>query len=246
MIKPAILLAAIAAGAAILACSKESTEPATYTGTSTFPLSTGSRWEYERNYYRMPYSDSIAADTQTFAIYRRVIGPDTLIGSDQTYIIDDSTSRVDSTVADPFIDRHWYGISDNKLKEFAEITFLPGETPSPNFFALPHIILNFPLINGKLWVSNETSMGFVRNNVVGIEYVTIGQVSIKCDVVRTWLLDESNHMYYDSYWWWCDQGLIQNEIDWGTEYIRDESENIIDSVRVYEEMKLLDMDIQGG
>lgn len=246
MRKMAIIYAIQMVGLMLLNCSKESTEPA-YTGTSTFPLTVNSRWEYERNHYRKPFIDSTLADTQTYMVYRRVVRPDTVIDSNQLYIVDDSTSRVDSIDATPYVVRHWYNISESKLKEFAEIYIYPWEDSTPLFFPHPRILLDFPLSAGKAWIAYQMVLGNVYNSVVGIDYVTVGETPIKCDVVRSRLVDPgTNHQFYDSYWWYSNDGLIRNEFDYGIELIADSLGNPIDSVRSVEILELIDMQIQGG
>ncbi len=216
---------------ALTACSKKNTEPE-YVGTSTFPLTTDSRWDYVRNYYLIPFVDSSLADTQTFAVIRRVIGPDTVIDSAQLYTVDDSTSRTDSSEADPFVDRHWYGIADGQLKDYGETVFFPWETPSRNLFDNPHILLDFPLMPGKAWTESSQDLRSVYNTVVGIQYLQVAGSQIKCDVVRSIMVgDQSGHVFYEAYRWYSNSGMIREETDFGIEAVLDSSGVVIDSVR---------------
>lgn len=224
---------------AVNGCSKKNTEPE-YVGTSTFPLTSDSRWDYVRNYYLIPFVDSSLADTQTFAVTRRVVGPDTVIGSDQLYIVDDSTSRTDSSEADPFVDRHWYGIVDGQLREYGEVMFFPWETPSLSLFDNPRILLDFPLMPGKAWTESSEDMRSVYNTVVGIEYIPVADSQVKCDVVRSRMVDDqSGHVFYDAHRWYSNSGLIHEETDFGIEAILDSNDVVIDSVRHLRVLELI-------
>jgi hypothetical protein len=230
--------------ALFLSCGDKSTDDS-WQGTSTFPLTTDSRWEYTLNHYDVPYNDSSLADTQTFSICRYVIGPDTLIDSDQTIAVDDSTSRIDTTDADPFVNRHLYGISDGKLKEYGQGFFLVGDDPEITYYDPPHIVLNLPLEMNKAWTESTEDYISVYSTVVGIQYVSVGDDDIKCDVIRSRMIDErTGHLYYDSYWWYSDDGLMHNEFDFGVRIINDETGNPIDSVRSIQILELTDFEIQ--
>ncbi len=228
----------------ILSCGDKSTDDS-WEGTSTFPLTTDSRWEYTLNHYDIPFNDSSLADTQTFSIFRYVIGPDTLINSDQTIAVDDSTSRIDTTDVISFVNRHLYCISDGKLKEYGQGFFDVGDEPVITYYAPPHILLDFPLEMNKAWTESTEDFVSVYSTVVGIQYISIGEYDIKCDVIRSRMIDgHTGHVYYDSYWWYSNDGLMRNEFDFGVLVINDEIGNPIDSVRSIQVLELSDFEIQ--
>ncbi len=229
-----------------MGCSTKNTEPE-YIGATAFPLETGARWEYVKWYLDIPFADSAVTDTQTFVIYRRVIGQDTIINSTQTFLVDDSTFRDDPGVPpDSFVFRYWYGLSAGQLLQFASSSFLPGETPVPLYFSTPRVILDFPLFPGKAFPVYQTDIADIYSSVVGIENIAVGSGIVKCDVVRTRALDSNTgHQFFDSYWWYSNDGLIRSEIDYGVDIRRDELGNPIDSARAIEIMELIDYQING-
>lgn len=233
-------------GLTVTGCSKKGSDPE-YTGTSTFPLTTESRWEYTRNHYVIPFNDSALADTESYFIIRNVFGPDTVIDGNQLIAVDDSISRTDGLDQNPYVNRHLYCISEGKLKEFGRIGIFPWGEEVPVYFASPHILLDLPLMANKAWTESTEDFVSVFNSVVGIEYISVGQTEIKCDVIRSRMIDEqTGHLYYDSYWWYSDDGLIRNEFDFGVGEIPDSSGNLIDSVRSIRKLELLNFEIQPG
>lgn len=228
----------------ILSCGDKTTDDSRQ-GVSTFPLTTDSRWEYTLNHYDIPFDDSSLADTQTFSILRYVIGPDTLIDSNQTIAVDDSTSRIDTTDATPFVNRHLYGISGGNLLEYGEAFFLVGDTPVMDYYDPAHILLNLPLEMNKAWTESTEDFISVFNTVVGIEYVPVSGTEIKCNVVRSRMIDvNTGHMFYDSYLWYSNQGLMRSELDLGIRVINDESGDPIDSIMSIQILELTEMEIQ--
>jgi hypothetical protein len=230
----------------VLSCGDKATDES-WPGVSTFPLTTDSRWEYTLNHYDIPFEDSSLADTQTFSILRHVIGPDTLIDSNQTIAVDDSTSRIDTTDATPFVNRHLYGISGGNLLEYGEAFFLVDDTPEMDYYDPPHILLNLPLEMNKAWTESTEDFVSVFNTVVGIQYVPVSGTEVKCSVVQSRMIDINNgHVYFDSYLWYSNQGLMRSELDLGIRVVNDESGDPIDSIRTTEVLELIDMEIQGG
>ncbi|MEE9554507.1 MAG: hypothetical protein V3W18_09440 [candidate division Zixibacteria bacterium] len=225
-------------------CSNKSTEP-DYVGTSTFPLTTDSRWVYERNYSEVSIIDSALVNTESYSIIRHIIGPDTVIDGNQLIAVDDSVARSDSIDQDPYVNRHLYCISEGQLKEYGQITIFQWGEVVPVYYNPPHVLLEFPLTNNRAWLSYEAALGNVYNTVVGIQYVDVGQQSIKCDVVRSQLIDPgTGHRYYDSHWWYSNDGLIRNEFDYGLREITDELGHVIDTVQVTDVMELTEFQIQ--
>lgn len=228
----------------LIGCSNKGAD-SDYIGTSTFPLTTDSRWVYQRNYYKTPYHDSSLADTESYSIIRHVIGPDTIIDGNQMIAVDDSIARSDSVDQTPYTTRHLYCITEGKLKEYGQITLFPWGEEVPVYYNPPYIQLDLPLITAKAWIGYQSVAGNAYSSVAGIEYIDVGDISIKCDVVRTRVVDPyTGHEYFDSFWWYSNDGLVRNEFDYGVEVIRDELGNPIDSVRSVEIMELLDMQIQ--
>ncbi len=228
----------------LIGCSNKGTD-SEYVGTSTFPLTTDSRWVYERNYYEISIIDSSLVNTESYSIIRHVIGPDTVIDGNQLIAVDDSTARADSIDQTPYVNRHLYCIADGQLKEYGQITIFPWGEEVPVYYNPPYVLLDLPLMSSKAWTAYQSDMGNVYSTVVGIEYVAVGDTSVKCDVVRTRLIDpDTGHEYFDSYWWYSDDGLIRNEFDYGTREITDELGNVIDTVRATEVMELIEFQIQ--
>ncbi len=231
-------------GALVLAaCSDKATE-SQYIGTSTFPLTAGSRWVYEQNHHNFRFSDSSYTETEINSIIRHVAGPDTVIDGIQMIAVDDSTVRADSIDQNPYVARHLYSIVENQLREYGRITIFPWGDEVPVYFNPPHIILDLPITSGKNWTSHTESLGDVRCNVAGIEYINVADTAIKCDVIRKRLIDgDTGHLYYDSFHWFSNDGLMRDEFDYGTDYIDDGSGNIIDSIRATEVLELLEFEI---
>ena len=228
----------------LLGCSNKGTD-SDYVGTSTFPLTTDSRWVYERIYSQTSLSDSTVIDTESYSIIRHVIGPDTVIDGNQMIAVDDSVARADSIDQNPYVNRHLYCISEGQLREYGEITIFPWGEEVPVYYNPPYVLLDLPLMSSKAWTAYQSDMGNVYSTVVGIEYVAVGDTSVKCDVVRTRLIDpDTGHEYFDSYWWYSNDGLIRNEFDYGVEIILDELGNPIDSVMATEVMELIEFQIQ--
>lgn len=228
----------------LMGCSNKSTD-SDYVGTSTFPLTTDSRWEYERIYSQASLSDSTVIDTESYSIIRHVIGPDTVIDGNQMIAVDDSVARADSIDQNPYVNRHLYCITDGQLREYGQITIFMWGEEVPVYYNPPYILLDLPLMNSKAWTAYQSDQGNVYSTVVGIDYVVVGDLSIKCDVVRTRLIDpDTGHQYYDSHWWYSNDGLIRNEFDYGIEMVADSAGNVIDSVRMTDVMELISMEIQ--
>lgn len=241
-----MILTILIGGLTLTGCSKKGSDPE-YTGTSTFPLTTESRWEYAREHYVIPFNDSALADTHFYSIIRHVVGPDTIIGSDQMIAVDDSIDQLYSGETNPYVNRHFYCISDGKLKEYGRVNLFLWGPADPVYFDPPHILLDLPLMANKAWTESTEDFASVFNAVVGIEYISVGEEEIKCDVIRSRMINEQTGLlYYDSYWWYSDDGLIRNEFDFGVGEILDESGNLIDSVRYLQELELLDFEIQPG
>jgi hypothetical protein len=156
--------------------------------------------------------------------------------------VDDSVARADSADMNPYVNRHLYCIAEGQLREYGYITISLWGEEDTVYYDPPHILLDFPLMNGKGWTDSENDLGNVYSAVVGIEYINVGNASIKCDVVRKRLIDpDTGHQYYDSFWWYSNDGLIRNEFDYGVQVITDEQGDPIDSVRTTSVMRLIEM-----
>jgi hypothetical protein len=241
-----VAIAVVIGGLALMSCSDKSSEPE-YEGTSNFPLTTDSRWEYTRDYYVIPFNDSALADTESYEIIRHVAGPDTVIDGNQLIAVDDSVARTDSIDANPYVDRHLYCITEGQLRDYGRITIFPSGDEVPAYFDPPHVILDLPLMANKGWTESTGDFVSITSAVLGIQYVDVAGAAIKCDVVRTRMIDlHTGHVYFDSYRWYSNSGLIRDETDFGTEILEDTSGVVIDSVRYLDVLELVDMEIQGG
>ena len=228
----------------LIGCSKKTTE-SEYTPTSTFPLTTDSRWEYEGLQYTVPFNYSFLADTIRKEIYRHIIGPDSLPGIDGLTICDDTVITSVLSQVDTLIYRRWLKIDDNKLKEFASDEFHPGNETEPSLYDYPHSILAFPLSGGKAWISWIEDTTLEDKIVVGIEYIELPFEWQYCDVIRSTIRDNiSNDTTRSAYEWYSDDGLMRAEFYLGISYIWDDYGVPQDTVRTYEIWELNESDIQ--
>lgn len=226
-----------------MGCSKKSSEPE-YTGTSTFPLTTDSRWEYQGYMYDVRFNDPSLADTIRWDIIRYVIGPDTLLNLPELVVVDDTFIVEVGMAIDTSIIRHWLRIDEQKLKEYAHISFVIGSDPDPYLYDPPHIILDFPLSAGKEWIAFSSDLGAATSAVVGQDRIVLDFSSFVCDVVLTRLNTSEDNTIWTAYEWYSDEGLIRKEIDYGIREIRDENGTVLDSARSFDTWELIDMEIQ--
>jgi len=227
----------------LFSCTKEPTK-IERTPTSTFPLTTDSRWEYEGIFFWVPYNDPALADTIRMVIYRHVIGPDTGLGIEGIQICDDSLISFEFDIPDTFIQRSWLKLEDNELRQFAYDDYSPGNEPDPHIYDPPHILLDFPLSGGKSWIAWQSESFIENRSVEGIDYIEMPLGWEYCDVTKSTLVHTpSNDTIYSRYEWYTDDGLMRSETDHGNQFLYDNS-TILDSARTYEIWELVEKDIQ--
>jgi hypothetical protein len=230
----------------LIGCGKDPTdpEPATYTQTSTFPLTIDSRWEYEGMYFTVPYNDPSLADTMWFEVSRRIIGLDSLPELGEFYVCDDSTISYQNQFPDTFIYRQWLTLEDEKLMMFAHENYIPGQDPTPYVFDSPRVLLDFPLDGEKAWISWESDYFREDRSLEGVEYIELPFGWQYCDVVNSILVQTTtNNIYFSKFDWFSNDGLMRSETDHGYHYIYGEQHVLLDSSRAYEFWELVDMEI---
>ncbi len=226
-------------------CTKSSTPPER-TATSTFPLTTDSRWHYQAYRYDIPFNDSSLADTIRQDIVRYVVGPDTLFNLPELVVVDDTVISGVGVVIDTSIIRRWLRIDEQRLKEYA-YSYVGYSDPDPYLYDPPYIILDFPLSAGKEWIAYSWDFGIANSAVVGAERIDVEYGSFICDVLLTRVIngfEQDADTILVTYEWFSNDGLIRKEIDYGIREILDESGNVLDSVRSFETWELIDMEIQ--
>ncbi len=226
-----------------LACTKTSTPP-DRTATSTFPLTTDSKWHYQGYIYYIPFNDSSLADTIQLDIIRYVVGPDTLLNLPELVVVDDTVISEIGTVIDTSIFRHWLRIDEQRLKEYAHVSFGIGSDPDPYLYDPPYIILDFPLSDGKEWIAFSSDFGAATSAVVGQDRIVLDFSSFVCDVLFTRLNLSEDFTFWAAYEWYSDEGLIRKEIEYSIGEIVDEGGTVLDSARLFETWELIDMEIQ--
>jgi len=228
----------------IFSCAKEPTE-IERTPTSTFPLTEGSRWEYNGLWHQVPFNDPSLADTATIEVCRHVIGEDSL---SQLIVCDDTviTSWPAGGEADTSIHRKWVQLNDVKLKLFGYAQFALGDTAEPIFFiGSPAILYDFPLFAEKGWIVYSQILSRETKAVAGIDYIELPYGWEYCDVVRGAVTeDATGDTLRGSYEWLSNNGLMRVEYDHGVCEITDEFGTILDSARTYETWELIDIDIR--
>jgi hypothetical protein len=223
-------------------CAKKETQPE-YVGTSTFPLITDSRWEYDRIIEIATFNDSVAVDSEFYDIYRHVIGPDTIIDDNQMIAVDDSVFRADSVDQNPSVIRHLYCISEGKLQEFGQVGIDPSGEEYPIYFSPPRVILDLPITPYKSWIESADESSITRNEVVGIQYFSAPGIEIKCDVIKSQFMNQSGHVYSETYYWYSNSGLIRRRSE-SVQIPEGKNGALIDSVRIVNILELIDMDVQ--
>jgi len=228
----------------IISCAKDSTE-VERTPTSTFPLTTDSRWEYRAIWHTIPFNEPSLADTVTIGIYRHIIGSDSLPGIANLTVCDDTVITNQSGQIDTSINRQWLKMEDDKLKMFAYDEILIGNDPDPDIYDFPRNLLDFPLGGGKGWIVYSEISTQESKTVAGIDYIELPFGWQYCDVVRgTVLHSTSGDTLRSTYEWYTDDGLMRIEYDHGVIVITDELGAFLDSVRAYETWDLIGMDIR--
>ncbi len=228
----------------IFCCAKDPTE-VERTPTSTFPLTTDSRWEYDAIWHTVPFNDSSLADTVTREIFRHIIGPDSLPGIPDLIVCDDTIITYLEGEVDTFINRQWLKIEDNKLKMFAYDEFPIGNEPNPDIYGFPHNLLDFPLSGGKAWIVYSESPTLENKSVAGIDYIELPFGWQYCDVVRGTVRNSvTSDTLRSTFEWYSDEGLMKIEFAYPTIIIYDDDGVILDSAKTYEVWDLIEIDIQ--
>jgi len=228
----------------LFSCAKDPTE-IERTPTSTFPLTEGSRWEYEGLWYTVPFNTPLLADTARKEIYRHIIGTDSQQGIDDLIVCDDTVITNRFGMIDTLINRQWLKLEDNKLKLFAYDEFPVGNDPNPEIYDFPRNILDFPLNAGKAWIAWTFENYSENKGVVGIDYLELPFGWQYCDVVRStiWNSTASDTMQ-SAYEWYNEEGLMKVEYSYAKIFLYDDYGVIIDSANVYYYWDLIDYDIQ--
>lgn len=242
MIRNAITLVGIIL--LLIGCGKDATEPEPRQPTSTFPLSEGSRWEYQGILYLVPFNDTSLADTVVKEIYRHIIGPDTALPVQGLVLCDDTVITNVGGLLDTFITSRWLKIDDNKLKLYSKSERPIGNDPVPILYNPPHVLMDFPLNAGKSWLASSLDFITEYRTVAGIEYIEIPMGWLNCDVLRADILDLPEDTLRSAYDWYSDDGLMRFEADHGVDIIEDENGVFLDSVRTLELWELVEMDIR--
>lgn len=231
----------------LFSCAKGPTK-VERTPTSTFPLTTDSRWEYSATWYQIPFNDPSLADTVTRDIYRHIIGPDSLPGIADLTVCDDTIITSASGVIDTFINRQWLKLENDSLKLFAADNYQYGNEPTPEIYDNPHILLDLPLSARKEWLSWEGGMegsSHEGRRIAGVDYIEIPGGWLYCDVVFSAVVNPSlNDTLFQAFEWYDDAGLMHYEGDFGVSEKTDENGLFLDSVTTYEFWELIDLDIR--
>jgi hypothetical protein len=206
---------------------------------NTFPLTPGTRWEYVRNYYEIPFNDPSSADTVAFTVVRRVIGHEPAIDTLDLTIIDDTTTML-TPGRQIYIVRYWYGIDDRKLKEYGRRSISNDGNIQPLLYSTPMIVLDFPLTTGKDWIFNRTEFGNVKREVVDTRYYEFEERAIFSALVKTISPLDLRIIWMN---WYSDQGMLYSHTDYGIRIRTDEIGNPIDSVYAYDDIRLEKMHI---
>ncbi len=229
----------------MIGCAKDPTEPDPRQATSTFPLTTDSRWEYNVIWYQVPFNEPLLADTVTRDIYRHIIGLDSLPGIADLVVCDDTMITYAFGQVDTFINRQWLKLDDGKLKLYASDLYPFGNEPNPNIFEYPHNLLDFPLINGKSWIARIEGIATEDRRVAGIEYIELPFGWLNCDVIHSAIWDNtSNDTMSTAFEWYSDDGLMRAEFAYATSVLYDDGGVFLDSLRSYEIWELTEMDIR--
>ncbi len=172
-----IALSVIALTMAFINCSKKTTQPIAKQGTSTFPLTIGSRWEYADTLLKFSYIDSLPTDTIVSQFIMHIIGIDTLGSSGVMAVMQDSFISGEDTLFD-YAYQRWLKIEDNKLKEFAFQQV--GDTINPiTIYDAPKVLLDYPLNAGKSWTVRQDIVSYYTSRVVGAEIRYVGNQYIR-------------------------------------------------------------------
>jgi len=223
--------------ASLCFCGQASVDPYT-PEVDSFPLKPGDKWEYRRDYYEISLSHQ-TAETLSYSINRQVKESDTLFpGISGLKIVEDSISIISGIMGFPYFYRYWFKLEHNKLKEYAYEYGIYGGNSQPRLWADPHVVLDFPLVEGKSWLLGYMDIGASFRNVVGADYFLFDDRVIFCEKIKTTNPGIGNIEIYD---WYADEGLIFNSIDYGIREITNEIGQPIDSVHAFEETKLVNL-----
>jgi hypothetical protein len=232
---PFLGIIALAASASVLSCGNVTYQPE-WPAVSTVPLKLENRWVYERDYIRVPFEPSSVPDTEKFGIDRLVQGFDDTLSSTRLAIVRDWIYHLEGDY-DPYAMRYWFAIEGSKLQTYAYQMIVEGVPGQVYVIDPPYIWLDFPLNPGKSWIMSPFNEG-VKRRVVGYEWLAAVEKEFWCAQVETETPLDPNMTWYE---WYSDEGLISEEIDYGTEYMRDEYGRIIDSVHAYQETRLVEI-----
>lgn len=238
-IKNVAVIIVIFAGLYFFGCEKKGTENPIESAASSFPLSDSSRWHYQGIRFLIPFNDTSLADTFSIDLFRNVIGIDTI--PDRfiaTALVDSICYGLNETNIYTSIKKQWISIDDNKLKEFGIQNV--SDSLSPIYHHTPRVLLDFPLDQDKSWIAFTTPLGHVFKNVTGRENKTVYGEEIGCDIVFT-----PYQLFYSdrTFEWYSDLGLVAREADLGVMQWYDTTYVYLDSVRVIEEIELVDYDL---
>jgi hypothetical protein len=206
---------------------------------STFPLTPGTRWAYERNYYEIPFNNPLNPDTTAFFIVRRVIGPEPTMDSLHLIIVDDTTWD-NYPNQNSYVQRYWYKLENGKLREYGSRMITGGGSIEPILYDFPATILNLPLTPNKEWLVVEGALGSIVKKVIDTDNYSYGGRQILSAVLRT------SRSYLPNVDWvelYSNEGLMYSHIYYGIQPRNDEVGNPIDSVYVHDDIRLVGMDI---
>ena len=205
-------------------------------GITSFPLHTADRWEYSQIDYQIPFGGQDSEVTVTTRFIRRVIGVDTSINTIGLIIVDDSLIYTFPGHDDyTSIERHWWRVMDHDVYEIASGYGTEGDRFRPVFWEQPRLLLDFPLSSGKNWILGQSEFGTLSMKVIDFQSFALGEQSFYCALVKT-SLEYYPHIGFTD--WYSNSGLIYSHAEYGLSYMQDELGNIIDSVYVYRDITL--------
>jgi hypothetical protein len=213
---------------------------------NNFPLTSGNRWVYLNAHYEISYNPTVRPDTFRTMTVRHVLGLDSTINSQVLVMVDDSTSLIDSSpILVPYYKRYWWKVENGNLLEYAYLRDDIGHISSPTIYPEPRVVLDFPLTIGKRWVVAYTEYDppfteLIVDSVLAIERLDYAHQFFACAKIKSMLSIAPDFVYYE---WYSNEGLISEKFDFGKQYRTNEVGHIIDSVYVYNETRLLEIDL---